>query len=148
VELVLGAGALGDERGAALKPAPQRPGLLPGAPDLGQKPGVEQLAERPGVDRIGLHLRLRDRAQLARVGDHDPAHVGLDDALDLERRPGRLERHLVVGCKASGERLELGTARPDSSRRAHPLPLFDRHLAEVAVDVEGPLRGGAADRRG
>ena len=50
-----------------------------GLKTAGRKPGVEQLAERPGVDLVGLHLGLGDRAHLARVGDHHPGDVGLED---------------------------------------------------------------------
>jgi len=121
---------------AAGEPAPQRPGPLVGTPDLGQKPGVEQLAERPGVELVGLHLRLGDRPQLARVGDRDAADVGLDEALDPQRRSGRLERHLVVGRQALGEQPQLLGAGFDAPRRAHLGAVLDRHLAEIAVDVQ------------
>jgi len=61
--------------------------------------------------------------------------VGLEDALDRERRSRCFERHLVVGRKALREQLELGDARLDAPARAQLGPVLDRHLTEGAVDV-------------
>ena len=137
MQLVLCPGALAHQRGAASEPAPQRPGCLIGGDDLGQKSGRQQLAERPGVDLVGLYLGLGDRPHLAGVGDHHPADVGLEHSRYLKRRPRRLERHLVVRRQALGEQLKLGGAGLDAPGRAQLAAVLDRHLAEVAVDVQG-----------
>jgi hypothetical protein len=63
--------------------------------------------------------------------------VGLDDALDLKRRTGRLQHHLIGDAEASGEALQLLAARLYAPGRARLLTVFDRDLAEAAVDVQG-----------
>jgi hypothetical protein len=72
--------------------------------------------------------------------------VGLEQALYLERRSGRLERHLVVGRQASGEALELLGAGLDPPGRAQLGAVLDRDLAEVAVDVQGDRSHVASSR--
>jgi len=44
---------------------------------------------------------------------------------------------LIVGCEALGEQLELLTGALDSSSEPQPRLVFDRDLAEVAVDIQG-----------
>ena len=57
-------------RAAGGQPA-QQPGLLIGDPDPGDEIGGEQLGERAGVELVVFDLRVADRADLHRVGDHD-----------------------------------------------------------------------------
>lgn len=44
-------------------------------PDLRQEPGRIEVGEHAGVDHVGLHVRMGDRLDLQRVGDHDARHV-------------------------------------------------------------------------
>jgi hypothetical protein len=102
----------------------------------------EQLGEPPGVEPVGLCLGLGDLPQLLRVHDHDPRHVRAEDPGDRLGAAGRLQRHLVVSTEALGEQLELGPAGPHPAGRAHAGLLQDRHLAELAVDVQPDVSHG------
>jgi hypothetical protein len=56
--------------------------------------------------------------------------------------------HPILGAEAAGERLELLAAGLDASGRAHLGAALDRHLAEVAVDVQGGRSHMASSRDG
>jgi len=84
VHLVLLARALPDQLRPTRDPPAQHPRLLVGRPHLGQKATGEQLGERASVDLVGLRARLGDALDRLRVGQHDSAHMRLDDARDPE----------------------------------------------------------------
>jgi hypothetical protein len=108
-----------------------------------QHAGRQQLGQGAGVAAVGLGLGVRDGVQLTGAGHHDVCHVGFDDARGGERVAGRLERDLVVGCEAGGEDLKLGRPRSYATRRAQLTALADRHLAEVAVNIDANRSHGA-----
>ena len=141
-DLVLRPAALAHQLGPASHPAPQRPRSLVGAPHLGHIARRQQLGEPAGVEPVGLCLGLGDLPQLLRVHDHDPRHVRTEDPGDRLGAAGGLQPHLVVSTEALGEQLELAPAGPHPAGRAHPALLQDRHLAELAVDVQPDVSHG------
>jgi hypothetical protein len=141
-DLVLRAAALAHQLRPPRDQAPQRPGRLVRAPDLGQVARRQQLRQPARVEPVGLRLRLRDLAQLLRVHDHDPRHVRLEDARDRHRAARRLERDLVIRAEALRKQLELRPPGPDPPRRAHPALLGDRHLAKLAMHVQADISHG------
>jgi hypothetical protein len=84
---------------------PQRPRPLVRRPHLLQQPGGEQPRERAGIEAVRLCLRLGDRAQLARVGDHHPDPVAFEHRDDPVGASRRLERHDVARKQAPREQL-------------------------------------------
>ena len=137
MDLVLGPGAVANERPAARQAPAQRAGPLIADPDLGQQVRREQPRQRRRVEAVGLDARVADRPHLLGVGDDDPGDVRLEDASDRKRRAGRLEDDLVIGGQAPGEELER------RRRSLDPSGVFDftlrghRYLAEVAMHVQG-----------
>ena len=55
--------------------APKRLRRLVGDPDLRQKAAGVELRQHAGVDLIGFDLRMRNEADLLRIGDYNPADV-------------------------------------------------------------------------
>ena len=107
-----------------------------------EQAGRQQLGQGARVAAVGLGLGVGDGVQLLGAGHHDARHVGLEDTRDGERVAGRLQGDLVVGGQAGGEELELARARGDAAGRAQASALADRHLAEVAVDVDADRSHG------
>ena len=134
VHLVLRARALAHERAPSRREAPPRSGRLVGGPDPVEESDREQLRQRPRVDLVGLRAPRRVPDRLG-VGEHDPAHVRLEDARDRQGVRRRLERDLVRRGQALGEELERFGTRRHPPRRAHAASLGDRDLAEVAMHV-------------
>jgi hypothetical protein len=62
--------------------------------------------------------------------------VWLEDARDRQRGLARLERHLIVGCEALGEELELLGLGLDPSGQPQPGLVFDRDLAEITMHIQ------------
>jgi hypothetical protein len=58
---------------------------------------------------------------------------------DLPRVAGHLERHPIAAVEALGEQLEPLGRRLDPPGRAQLALLCDRHLTEIAVDVESDV---------
>jgi hypothetical protein len=136
VHLVLRAGALPDQLRPRRDPAAQDPRLLVRQPDRRQEAAGEQLRERARVDLVRLRARTSDPLDRLRVGEHHPADVRLDDPRDPERVAGRLQRDLIVDAEAlrkQRQRLRLGLHPPG---QPHLASLRDRHLAEVAMDIQ------------
>ena len=125
-----------DEPAAARDQAAQHADAFVAAPDPRDEVGGEQVGEHACVDLVGLHARVADGLQLARVGEHDLSCVRLDEARDGERVAGRLQHHAVVRRQAGRKELQVCGRGGDASRGARPAAVGDRHLAEVAVYVE------------
>jgi hypothetical protein len=62
--------------------------------------------------------------------------VGLDDAGDLPCVAGHLKRHPIVGPQAASEQLERRRGRLDPPRGGDLTALYERDLAEVAVNIQ------------
>ena len=109
---------------------------LVGLPDLRQVAGGVQPGQRRRVDPVRLGLRLGDHAHLQRVGDHDPAHMRLQQPYDRHRVAGRLQHHLVLGPQRPRECQHLG------AHQVHPVALPQhavlqlRHLGKAAMQVQ------------
>ena len=136
LQLVLGAGALSDQLRSRRDPAAQDPRLLVRQPDRGQKAAGEQLRERARVDLVRLRARLGDPLDRLRVREHDPTHLRLDDSRDPERVAGRLQRNLVVDAETLRKQRQPRRLGLYATRQPNPASLCDRHLAEVAIDVQ------------
>src|SRR5262249_13515850 len=135
-DLVLESASLAHQLRTTRGETTQDPRLLVCLPDSRQQPGREQLCKRARVEAIRLHLRVADRPHLQRIRDHHLSDVRGQDPRDRERVPGRLERDPIVTAEAASEQLQLARARPDPPGRASLSPVRDRHLAEVAMDVQ------------
>jgi hypothetical protein len=136
VDLILLPRPMLDELGSPGDPAAEHPRRLVDRPHLGQEAASEQLGEHGRIDLVCLRPCLGQPLDRLRVAEHNSLHVRLDDADDRKRVAGRLECHLVAGGQALGEELERRRLRLNAARKAHLPSLGDRHLAEVAVDVE------------
>ena len=136
MHLVLRACALPDQLRPRRDPAAQDPRLLVRQPDRRQEAAGEQLRQRARVDLVRLRARPSDPLDHLRVGEHHPADVRLDDPRDPQRVAGRLQRNLIVDAEAlrkQQKRLRLGQHPPG---QPHLACLRDRHLAEVAMDIQ------------
>jgi hypothetical protein len=60
----------------------------------------------------------------------------LEDPRDRPRVAGDLKRDPVARIEALGEQRKRVRPRRDPTRRAHPALGHDRHLAEIAMDVQ------------
>ena len=84
---------------------------------------------------VGLDLGLGDRPQF-RPRRHDYARdMRLQTPRDRQRVARRLQRHVVVGSKAVGQKLQPVWAGRHATARAHAPRLADRHLTEIEMDV-------------
>jgi hypothetical protein len=97
---------------------------------------AEQLGEHLRVDAIVLDLRVRQRPDVARVGDQDRGDVRLEDPSDAQRVAGRLQCHAIIRSEAVREQLQLLGRAGDAARRANLAVFIDRDVAEVAMDVQ------------
>ena len=146
---VLGPGPLADELRAARREPPQRARGLVGDPDLREQVGGQQLGQRARVDAVVLDLRVADRADLHRIGEHDLARRGRAGCWRSPTRcrstpapPDRRARGWRRTARAprawcrSGRPIAPGRvrrSRPRRSRDAHP----DRDTASVSLLVAG-----------
>ena len=135
VNLVLDTRPGDDELVATGKPATHHARALIGHPDRIQRPGRQQLGQRERVEKISLRTRLTDPGIAGRHDDH-PGHVRLEDPRDLPRVTGHLERHLVIGCEALGEQLQVLRRARDTPPLAATAAIEDRDLAEVAMHIQ------------
>jgi hypothetical protein len=138
VDLVLGRRARLHQLGATREPAAQHLRALVGHPDRVELADGEQLRERAGVEPVGLRARLRD-AGVTWIDHDDPAHVCLQDARDLPRVAGDLQRHLVIDDQAGREHLQRFRRRVHAPARDEHALLEDRDLAEVAMHVQSDV---------
>ena len=101
----------------------------------GQSPASNSASTRASIWSV-LTLRLGDRAHLARVREHDPRDVRLEDPRDRQRVAGRLHRHLIVRGQAAARTAPASAAslaiRPAAApcrpRRSRPRRSRDARL--------------------
>ena len=60
----------------------------------------------------------------------------LENPRDRKRRPGRLERHLIVGRQTLSEKLELLGRALHPPSQPQPRLVSDRDLTEVAMHIQ------------
>jgi hypothetical protein len=106
MRLVLGARPSPHDPFAPVGQPPQRPRPLVRRPHPLQQTRHQQPRERARVEAIGLGLGLGDRLELARVGDHDPDALALEQRDDLVGPRRRLQRDNVAGHQALREQLQ------------------------------------------
>jgi hypothetical protein len=75
-------------------------------------------------------------AGVARRHDDHPRDVRLEDRGDRPRIAGHLRRAPVAAIEALREQLQRVGSRLDAARRPQSAVRDDRHLAEIAVDIE------------
>lgn len=127
VDLVLGPGALADQRRPPRHPASQFRVGSSGTQTASSISGVEQ-AGQSTVKAVGLHPRVGGRPRVLGVCDQDPG--------DMRNDLHDLHRHLVCRVEAFGEELKDGAlALPSPAERTSPCSP-DRHLAKALVDVQ------------
>jgi hypothetical protein len=115
--------------------AAQRPRLLLGAPGSRQEARIEQFAERPRVDLVRLQLGLGDGAHAPGFATTTRATCGSRMTAIAARIPSpRAPRGRLRGGSARTAR--AGDGRLDPPRGAMLALLFNRHLTEVAVDLQ------------
>ena len=136
LHLVLQPRALAHDASTASDQPPQRLQLLVRPPDAGQVTGRQELRQDAGIDLVRLHLGLGDRPRAQRVRDHDPRDVLLEQPRDRKRVPGRLDRDLVRLGEALREQAQRLRRRRNLPARARNAALQDRHLAELAMDIQ------------
>jgi hypothetical protein len=76
--------------------AAQRLRRFVGDPYLGQKAAGIELCQYAGIDRVGFDLRMRNKADLLRIGDDHPADVRADHRGDRGGIAGCLDHDDVV----------------------------------------------------
>ena len=136
MDLVLQPGALTHQQGAPRDLAAQHVRGLIRHPHRRQEVRGQQLGQDRSIDLVGLHLRLGDRAGLARVRHHHPPRRLSQQRGDRERVPRRLQRHLIAGPETVGE-------HPQRLRRSRDLALLPdqavlphRDLSELPMHVQ------------
>jgi hypothetical protein len=135
VDLVLGPRARPDQLGAAGQPAAHRADALIRRPDPVELARPQELGQGAGVEPVGLGPGLADPGVVGRHDDH-PRDVWLKDPRDRPRVARHLQRHPVAGVEALGKQLQRVRTRLDPPRRTQPALRDDRHLAEVAMDIQ------------
>ena len=136
VHLVLGARARPHELPAAREPAPHRADALVGHPDPVELPCPEQLRQRARVEAVGLRPRLAD----AGVADGETTITRATCGSMMRA----ISQALPVTSSATWSctsRLCANSSSASGSVSIRPAerssPSFDdRHLAEIAVDVQ------------
>jgi hypothetical protein len=135
VDLVFRARARPHELRPAREAAAHHPDPFVRRPHAVELARPQQLGERAGVEPAGLGAHLADTG-VARRHDNHARNVRLDDPRDLPRIAGHLKRDPVTRIEALREELERLRARRDPPARTQPAVGDDRHLAEVAVDIQ------------
>ena len=135
VDLVLGARAGPDQLRAAGEPPAHRADPLIGRPHPVKLARPQQLGQGPGVKAIGLGPRLADAGVGRRDHDH-PRDMALEDPRDLPRIARDLQRDPIARIQALREQLKRLRPRLDATRRAHPALGHNRHLTEIAVNIQ------------
>jgi len=121
---------------AAPRQAPAHDPRRPvGHPHRVELPRREQPRQRPRIEAIGLRACLA-HAGVGRRDDDHSRHVSLEDARDLPRVRGDLERDAIVRRQAFREQLKALGRGLDSAGRAHRAVLADRDLAEIEMHIQ------------
>ena len=119
------------------------------------RPEHQQPRQRPRVEPVGLRLRLGDRPQLARVGDHDPDPVRAAAATTILSAPvvassattslGRQALREQLQRSAPASRSDPPTG-PRRSRRSRPRRSRDAHPAQTRASrlLSSTMSGSAA----
>ncbi len=105
-------------------------------PDLGQIARCIETRERSVIDLVGLHMRVRDRFHLQRVGDYDPMNKGRQHPRHRHAVAGRIDRHLIRRPRSSAEPLQRGAGHANAASRPQPALFPENHLPEGAVNVD------------
>jgi hypothetical protein len=135
VDLVLDPRACPDQLGPAREAPPHRADPLIGRPHPVKLARPQQLRQRPGVEAIGLGSGLADAGVCRRDDDH-PRHMRLEDPGDRPRVAGDLQRDPVTRVQALREQLKRLGPCLDAARRAQLTVGDNRHLAEIAMDIQ------------
>ena len=135
VDLVLDARARPDQLSPARQSPAHRPDTLVRRPDAVELARPQQLGQRSRVQAVGLRARLTD-AGVARRDDDHSRNMRLEDRGDRPRVAGHLQRHPVARVQALDEQLQRLGPRLDPARRPQLALGEDRHLAEVAMDIQ------------
>ncbi len=64
-------------------------------PDFGEKSRRVEARQKSSIDLVRLHVRMRDRLDLKRIGNHHPCHEWRQDTHETPCIPGRLDDDLI-----------------------------------------------------
>jgi hypothetical protein len=98
-------------------------------------PRPQQLRQRARVETIGLRPRLADTGVTRRDDDH-PRHVRLENPRDRPRIARHLQRNQITRVETLREQLKRIRSGRDPPGRAQPALRNDRHLTEIAMDIQ------------
>jgi hypothetical protein len=135
MNFVLDPRARSDQLGSSSEAPAHRSHALLRRPDPVELARPQQLGQRSRVEAVGLRARLPDPGIGGRDHDH-PRDMRLEDPRDRPRSTGHLQRHPVARVQALREQLQLIGSGLDPARRPQPSVLDDRHLAEVAMNIQ------------
>ena len=135
VDLVLDPRARPDQLRATREAPTHRADALIGRPGPVELPRPQQLGQRPRVEAIGLGSGLADPGVARRDDDH-PRYMRLEDPRDRPRIARHLQRDPVARIQALREQLQRLRCALDPPRRAQPALGDDRHLTDIAMDIQ------------
>src|SRR5499427_1240816 len=107
-----------------------------GDPDLRQKAAGIELRQHAGVDLIGFDLRIRNEADLLRIGDNNPADVRSDHCGNRSRIAGGFDDDNVATGQLLRKFLQRLATHDDTTQSAE-LTVFPGHcLGKGAVNIQ------------
>jgi hypothetical protein len=104
-------------------------------PDLRQVARRIQARQRARINLVGLHMRMRDRLHLQRIGDHHPRHERRQHARHRHAVARRLGHDRIGRTQALAEAFQRCPGHIDPAGMPELAVFPNYHLAKGSVDI-------------